>query len=356
MWRSIFASLHQKFQAVAPSATVLEYLTGCVIHLNPPANPSTLWKHERWIRYWDCGHPVNSIEKVQWTCEDKSTTPTIIKHRCRQPKDLDQLDTEFDLLLTVPPHPHLVFPFAAGFSLDEHKEPGLMWLAFPWANGGSLNQCEAKKSDDLLLSQLICFQGLVEGLNHLHSHNMLHNDLEARNVLVHGPHLLIGDFGVSCSVPDLQNDIVQRLNKDIENLGYIGFRIFQNVLPNILHSLDQIETGSIMDSKVNCGPKNESSVFANNNAGAIVMSKATEQSSVIEQLYTKQTALVKKYQQLATFLITQSLGELLLNMTQKDKTTPSLSCPQILEAVKNLILKVQEMYQCSNSYLLVSNP
>ncbi len=106
---------------------------------------------------------------------------------------------ELELMMQLRPHPNVVQ--LLGFSV--HPETNSIILIIEFCEGGSLDTLLYDKQEDSSLhTKLQWLTGAAKGLNHLHSNNIVHRDVAARNVLVHRNEPKLTDFGMSRLVED----------------------------------------------------------------------------------------------------------------------------------------------------------
>ena len=110
--------------------------------------------------------------------------------------------SELELMMKLRPHPNVVQLF--GFSV--HPETQSIILIIEYCEGGSLDgKLYDTNNDDISLkTQLQWMIGISKGLNHLHSNNIVHRDVAARNVLVHQNEPKLTDFGMSRLIDEQQ--------------------------------------------------------------------------------------------------------------------------------------------------------
>lgn len=101
---------------------------------------------------------------------------------------------ELELMMQMRPHPNVVQLF--GFSV--HPETQSIILIIEYCDGGSLQTVLEDRSAEIPMTQKRQWMlGVAKGLAHLHSHNIVHRDVAARNVLLSHNEPKLTDFGLS---------------------------------------------------------------------------------------------------------------------------------------------------------------
>ncbi|ETE65567.1 hypothetical protein L345_08658, partial [Ophiophagus hannah] len=114
-------------------------------------------------------------------------------------------------------HPHIVryyncwngedifqFPETSKSSSEKYK---CLFIQMEFCEKGNLSDwLEQKMGDSCKDVSIILFQQIVEGVNYIHSKNLIHRDLKPLNIFFHSEnHIKIGDFGlVTLGVTDRQ--------------------------------------------------------------------------------------------------------------------------------------------------------
>jgi len=100
--------------------------------------------------------------------------------RSASPEAMEDLQREADIMLKMPPHPHVVT-----FLGVSETDDGCVCIVTEYVSGGSLlKQLRRPDSVGDYVSRLNLAKGIAAGLLHLHSEGIVHRDLAARNVLV----------------------------------------------------------------------------------------------------------------------------------------------------------------------------
>jgi predicted Ser/Thr protein kinase len=106
---------------------------------------------------------------------------------------------ELELMMQLRPHPNVIQLF--GFSV--HPETESIILVIEFCDGGSLNDTLFDTNKSISMQQKLSWLlGMAKGLEHLHSNNIVHRDIAARNVLLHQNEPKITDFGMSRLLED----------------------------------------------------------------------------------------------------------------------------------------------------------
>jgi hypothetical protein len=101
---------------------------------------------------------------------------------------------ELELMMQLRPHPNIVQ--LLGFSV--HPETDSIILIIEFCEGGSLDKKLYDGEVEISLQTSVQWlTGIAKGLNHLHSNNVIHRDVAARNVLIHRNEPKLTDFGMS---------------------------------------------------------------------------------------------------------------------------------------------------------------
>ncbi len=109
--------------------------------------------------------------------------------------------SELSLMINMRPHPNVVQ--LLGFSI--HPETNSVILILEYCNGGSLDkQLYDQKTNIPMHQKLQLLHGIGRGLSHLHSNNIVHRDIAARNVLLHQGEPKLTDFGMSRLINEQQ--------------------------------------------------------------------------------------------------------------------------------------------------------
>lgn len=106
---------------------------------------------------------------------------------------------ELELMMQMRPHPNVVQ--LLGFSI--HPETDSVILIIEYCNQGSLDSTLFETNRPISIEEKEKWIGSVaKGLLHLHSNNIVHRDVAARNILLHQNEPKITDFGMSRLIND----------------------------------------------------------------------------------------------------------------------------------------------------------
>uniref|UniRef100_A0A8C0W7D2 Protein kinase domain-containing protein n=1 Tax=Castor canadensis TaxID=51338 RepID=A0A8C0W7D2_CASCN len=117
----------------------------------------------------------------------------------------EEIEAEYNILQILPNHPNVV-KFYGMFYKADRCVGGQLWLVLELCNGGSVTELVkgllgcGQRLDESVISYILC--GALLGLQHLHSHRIIHRDVKGNNILLtaEGGVKLV-DFGVSASTP-----------------------------------------------------------------------------------------------------------------------------------------------------------
>ena len=88
-------------------------------------------------------------------------------------------------------HPNILPLFDAG------ERAGSPFYVMPWVRGGSLGALLRSRTRLPLNEALGLLEGVAAGLAHAHEHHVLHCDIKPENILIHGSHPFVMDFGIA---------------------------------------------------------------------------------------------------------------------------------------------------------------
>jgi hypothetical protein len=109
--------------------------------------------------------------------------------------------SELTLMMQLRPHPNVVQ--LLGFSV--HPETDSIVLVLEYCNQGALDSLLFDNKKSVTMKQkLEWLIGISKGLSHLHSNNIVHRDVAARNILLHQNEAKVTDFGMSRVVSENQ--------------------------------------------------------------------------------------------------------------------------------------------------------
>ncbi|HEX9895761.1 MAG TPA: protein kinase, partial [Gemmatimonadales bacterium] len=89
-------------------------------------------------------------------------------------------------------HPNILPLFESG------EDAGYPWFVMPYVRGGSLRDLLRSSGGRLALADALPFiAGISAALDHAHGERILHCDVKPENVLLHGRHAWVVDFGIA---------------------------------------------------------------------------------------------------------------------------------------------------------------
>ncbi|CAG8632714.1 13312_t:CDS:2 [Cetraspora pellucida] len=167
---------------------------------------------------------------------------------------------------------------------------GGFMLVLQFANGGTLREyLQNKHSNELFKikwAELIRIaKEITDGLNYLHSKNIIHLDLHSKNILINNGKALIADFGISKNLDDITSsstttqgvvaytdpqyllngkEFKRNKKSDVYSLGVLFWELTSGVPPfrNLTSMKKMLEIANNNREKIITGtPKNYSSLF-----------------------------------------------------------------------------------------------
>jgi serine/threonine-protein kinase len=91
-------------------------------------------------------------------------------------------------------HPHILPLFDSG------SAEGLLWYVMPFVEGETLRSRLARERRLPLDEALQLVREMADGLEYAHRHGIVHRDVKPENVLLHGGHALVADFGIALAL------------------------------------------------------------------------------------------------------------------------------------------------------------
>ncbi len=88
-------------------------------------------------------------------------------------------------------HPHIVPVLSAG----EHDD--LIWYTMPFVEGESLREALARRGKFEPRHVVRTLHDVLDALSYAHQRGVIHRDIKPGNILTHGTHALVTDFGVA---------------------------------------------------------------------------------------------------------------------------------------------------------------
>ncbi len=89
-------------------------------------------------------------------------------------------------------HPHIVPLLAAGATPE-----GMLYYTMPYIEGDSLRRRLTRAGELPIPEALRILRQVVDALAYAHARGVVHRDIKPDNILIHGNHALVTDFGVS---------------------------------------------------------------------------------------------------------------------------------------------------------------
>jgi hypothetical protein len=111
--------------------------------------------------------------------------------------------SELSLMINLRSHPNIVQ--LLGFSV--HPETDSVVLILEFCNGGSLDNALFDENSTAVIpleKKISWIKEIASGINHLHSNNIVHRDIAARNILLHNDEAKVTDFGMSRLINEQQ--------------------------------------------------------------------------------------------------------------------------------------------------------
>jgi predicted Ser/Thr protein kinase len=111
--------------------------------------------------------------------------------------------SELSLMINLRSHPNIVQ--LLGFSV--HPETDSVILILEFCNGGSLDNALFNENSTTVIpleKKISWIKEIASGINHLHSNNIVHRDIAARNILLHNDEAKVTDFGMSRLIDEQQ--------------------------------------------------------------------------------------------------------------------------------------------------------
>ncbi|KAF5287799.1 hypothetical protein FQR65_LT12167 [Abscondita terminalis] len=156
-------------------------------------------------------HSFNILKKLGkgtfgtvYLCERKHNKLKVVVKEVNADLNGEQTETaknEVSVLKSLK-HPNIVLYY------DSFVSNGTFYIVMEFSNKGSLHEFIKEKRPNLVHQQVVLnlFCQILNGLNHIHSKNIIHRDLKSENIFLTGLQsdvVKIGDFGIS---KILQND------------------------------------------------------------------------------------------------------------------------------------------------------
>ena len=158
-----------------------------------------------------------------------------------------EFSREIQILTSLPPHPHVLTFFGVALSSDAINTYIIAELA---PNGSLHDYLHVKKEKPSPDQSIGWAQQIANGMQHLHSNNIVHRDLKSGNILLASGLLAkVCDFGTARSLtkttvtnqagtfrwmaPEIVDDVEASINKmcDVFSYGMVLYEIFDHKIP-----------------------------------------------------------------------------------------------------------------------------
>ncbi len=192
---------------------------------------------------------------VVWLAERRTritTTKVALKIPLDSEVDLDAIKREADLWVQASGHPN-VLPIIEANDYDDY-----IIIASEYAPDGSLEYWLRQHDGQApsLESAIEMMDGILAGLEHLHSRNIIHRDLKPDNILLQGQTPRLTDFGISRVLKTTSHSLViagtplymapeafagiRNVRTDIWSMGVIFYQLLASHLPFLGSDLPSI--------------------------------------------------------------------------------------------------------------------
>src|SRR5437868_12163916 len=88
-------------------------------------------------------------------------------------------------------HPHILSLFDSG------EADGLVFYVMPYVEGESVRDRLAREHQLPVEDALRIAREILDALQYAHQHGIVHRDIKAENILMHGGHAQVADFGIA---------------------------------------------------------------------------------------------------------------------------------------------------------------
>ena len=206
-----------------------------------------------------------------WLAEEKtaiSTHKVALKLPNEEDIDLEAIRQEASVWESVKGHPNIL-PIIKADNVD-----GQIYIASEYAPDGSLNKWLKKYGGKAPTTEIAVkmTQGILSGLEHLHSKGVIHRDLKPENILLQSDTPRIADFGIARLMQSTSNSTqatgtpaymapecfyaVRSVQTDIWAVGIIFHLLLTGKLP-----FPQPDTVSIMNAILNSEPQIQNDIL-----------------------------------------------------------------------------------------------
>ena len=127
---------------------------------------------------------------------DQETSKTVAIKCVKNKESIEQFQAELDLLKRL--HHEAIVPYLDSFVDSE----GALQIVMEYAENGSLLDVIRKYGELNETVAAIYIAQVLRGLVYLHEQNVIHRDIKAANVLIHGGAAKLADFGLALDLND----------------------------------------------------------------------------------------------------------------------------------------------------------
>ena len=136
-----------------------------------------------------------SVYKVRHKASKEICAAKIIRMAGKMPNEFASIKDEVDILKDAA-HPNMVTLYAT------YKRASKVWIIMEYCGGGSIQSLYQKLRRPLSEDEIkYIIREMLQGLDHMHSHGIIHRDIKGGNVLLtHKGEVKLADFGVSAQL------------------------------------------------------------------------------------------------------------------------------------------------------------